>query len=172
MISFPVRTECSLMSDCWLGETVHYAGTHHRQHLTISTLSNSSKDQPQNSSITLIDKSNSKFSHTWSHCWVEFETEMTVPPLSFQSISSIHDPPEFKFIFNPLTLFTLYFYNLHPFHVCQYTSKSTPCVPCMLVLNIHLVRAFFRLPFLNRFFCSQKQKVMLVYFIFLLVISQ
>ena len=65
------------------------------------------------------------FSHTQSHCCVEFETEMTMPPRHIHSVSSIHDPPEFKFILPLLPPSTLFFVKLHPFNVCQYTSKST-----------------------------------------------
>ena len=69
------------------------------------------------------------FSHTQSHCCVEFETEMTMPPRHIHSVSSIHDPPEFKFILPLLPPSTLFFVKLHPFNVCQYTSKSTHTSP-------------------------------------------
>ena len=95
---------------------------------------------------------------------------MTMPPRHIHSVSSIHDPPEFKFILPLLPPSTLFFIKLHPLNVCQYSSKSTH-----RALNVGFIHrfgmCFFQTASPEYVFLSQKQKNMLVYFIFLLLFS-
>ena len=125
-IRFPVGTECLLMSD----ETVQYTGAHHCQRFSISLPKKLFKipfNKAHNSS-----SSSTFFPHSISLLRRVWDRNYNVAT-SFQSLLWIHYPTEFKFILPLLPLFTLFFFKLHIFNVCQYMSRSTQYEPYMLV---------------------------------------
>ena len=142
VISFPVGTECLLMSD-W--------GKQSNTCILVHTIASVFRSLCEKSLQNPFDQAhNSSFfpRRVWGRNY---------NASSFQSILST-PPPEFKLILRPLPPLTLFFFKLHSFNVCQYTSKNTPYEPYYVDFIHRLGMCFFQTASPVYVFLSQKQK--------------